>query len=123
MSFRWNATASAAGVLGFVLLGGCAAQPVMEAPVVPLDEDDTTPTCNVVYVENHEHLSDTEAVLFAGTHHQVIFLNRRGATYNPGYDDSSRNTSSIIGWPARIPPYEGSDSDWNEVMTCVREQF
>ncbi len=114
---------NAAALLTALLLGGCAAQPIGEAPVVPLDEDDTEPTCNVVTVEPHEHLSDAERVLFAGRGHRVLFLNRRGATYNPGYDDSSRNTSSIIGWPARIPPYEGSDSDWNEIMTCVREEF
>src|SRR5687768_7545791 len=107
-----------------VLLSGCAAEPMLDAELVPIDEGEgEAPSCVFIVTEPNEQLSDAEAVLFAGRGRRTVYLNRRGATYNPGYDDSARNTSSIIGRPARIPAFEGSDGDWTYIMQCVRDQF
>ena len=53
-----------------------------------------------------------------------IYLNRWGGTYTSGWDDSSANTSSIVqGSSASISPFSGTDGQWNEVLSCVQDQF
>ncbi|MBT8493759.1 MAG: hypothetical protein KJO07_11920 [Deltaproteobacteria bacterium] len=53
----------------------------------------------------------------------VIYLNRFGGLFLPGKNDSRLNTSSLVDEPRILPIYSGSDSQWNEVLSCVNEQF
>jgi MYXO-CTERM domain-containing protein len=53
----------------------------------------------------------------------VIYLNRYGGLFLPGKNDSRVNTTSLIDEPRILPIYNGSDSDWSEVMSCVGDQF
>ncbi len=53
-----------------------------------------------------------------------IFMNRWGGTYYGGTDDGRQNRSSIVpGTSATVGGFSGTDAQWNEVMTCVADQF
>ncbi len=54
---------------------------------------------------------------------RTIFLNRRGGTYTPGNDDSSRNVSSIPSTTSTVPAYEKGDASWAQVVACVKDQY
>jgi hypothetical protein len=54
---------------------------------------------------------------------RVVFLNRRGGTYTRGSNNSSTNVSSIPSTTATIPAYEGSEADWQSLLSCVRTQY
>lgn len=60
----------------------------------------------------------------AGAMH-ILFLNRcvGGVTINPGNEDSSANTSSILGGPVNFPEFPWGDATWNETMARTRELF
>jgi hypothetical protein len=61
---------------------------------------------------------------------RTILLNRSGGRYfgpaNAGDpDDSSNGISSLIdpGKKRVIPPFSGSDTDWSDLVACVRSEF
>jgi len=55
---------------------------------------------------------------------RVVFLNRRGGTYTRGSNNSSSNVSSIPSAASvTIPAYEGSEADWQSLVSCVRSQY
>ena len=54
---------------------------------------------------------------------QLIYLNRRGVVLTPGSNDSRSNQSSLIKETVSIPAWKTSVSDWNEVVTCVKDMF
>lgn len=60
----------------------------------------------------------------AGVSH-VIFLNRctGGCTLSPGYDDSTTNHSSIPNSTATVSEYMGTDSQWNQIVNCVKQTY
>ncbi len=66
-----------------------------------------------------------EGVLYApGGPALPIYLNRWGGTYFAGYDDASNNISSIIeGASATVGPFQGTDTQWQTVLSCVQQQF
>ncbi len=53
----------------------------------------------------------------------IIYMNRSGATLVPGNNDSRTNRSTVVGQTSTIPPFEGSATEWNQIMSCVREIF
>lgn len=53
----------------------------------------------------------------------IIYLNRDGGLYLPGSNDSRLNTSSLIDGPSIVFPYTASSSQWNDVVSCVEDQF
>src|SRR5205823_5449515 len=55
--------------------------------------------------------------------HRVIFLNKNGGTFTPGYDDSSRNVSSIVDESSTVPRYEKSAANWSTLVSCVKKQY
>jgi hypothetical protein len=55
--------------------------------------------------------------------HRVLFLNRNGGTYSPGYDDSSGNVASVVDEVSKVPAYEKSDANWKTLVTCVKKQY
>ncbi len=54
---------------------------------------------------------------------RTIFLNGKGGTYKPGWDDSSKNVSSIPSFTAQVPAYEKGAQSWSKLVACVQDQF
>lgn len=55
--------------------------------------------------------------------HRILYVHGTGGSYVPGWDDSARNTSSILANTATIPPARLSPSEWEELMSCVRQAY
>jgi Big-like domain-containing protein len=58
----------------------------------------------------------------------IIYLNRNGGRYDPGWpDDSQTNRSSVLsftlGSGADIPAYSFGDASWQQVLDCVRDLY
>jgi len=53
----------------------------------------------------------------------LIYLNRDGGSFEPGFDDSVEDISSIIGQSRWVSPSDIEDDAWAEVLNCVRLQF
>jgi MYXO-CTERM domain-containing protein len=53
----------------------------------------------------------------------IIYMNKSGATLTPGTNDSRTNRSSVVGQTSAIPAFEGTATEWNNIMTCVRTIF
>lgn len=115
-SVRWS-------MAWLVLAAGCAAEPVVDLPDLALDEEGERPVGVYVVTSPADEDSDTEAALFAVSARRTLFLNRHGGTYRPGYDNSSANTSSIPGFTARVPAYEGTDAEWRQLLDCVKALY
>jgi hypothetical protein len=58
-------------------------------------------------------------------HAQVtIYLNRDGGVFTPGEPNDSRsNVSSVPDTPVDLPAWDGDDTAWGEVVSCVRDLF
>jgi MYXO-CTERM domain-containing protein len=53
-----------------------------------------------------------------------VYLERRQITYTGGADNSSQNRSSVVGnGSATVGAYGGNDAQWNQIVTCVQDQF
>ena len=111
------------------VITGCEHQLPL-APVVDLKEDTTAAADDehrgVYFVAPAgDSGSDTEKILQAeaAPGKRVLFMNRNGGTYRPGRNNSSTNVSSIPTAVSTLPPYEGSEADWNEIMTCMKAQY
>jgi hypothetical protein len=53
----------------------------------------------------------------------IIYLNRNGGTFKPGYDDSRTNTSSVAYTTSTLSAFNCSDAVWQQVLACVKDQF
>ena len=53
----------------------------------------------------------------------IVYMNRSGATLTPGNNDSRTNRSTIVQQTSQIPAFEGSNAEWAQIMSCVREIF
>lgn len=80
-------------------------------------------TYKVVPTEGGASDAEKGAMTDSGAMHRVVFLNRHGGSFKPGYDDSAANKSSVLSSAATIAPYEKSDAAWNKLTACVRERF
>lgn len=58
-----------------------------------------------------------------GPKHRILYVNRFGGTYRNGADDSSQNISGVVADTGTIPPFAGTQADWDEIMTCVRRLY
>jgi hypothetical protein len=86
-------------------------------PAAGLAEDTA---CLTVYTPPDEPTAGDKAI--GDT--RVVFLNRRGGTYTRGSNNSSTNVSSIpTASSVTLPAYEGSEADWQSLMSCVRSQY
>jgi len=64
------------------------------------------------------------AVTFAPGDQHVIYLNKNGGRYEPGWnDDSIGNVSSIVQWQVDMAPYPYGDSSWSAVLQCMRDLY
>jgi uncharacterized protein (TIGR03382 family) len=61
----------------------------------------------------------------AATVSHVIYLNncKTGCTLHSGYDDSTTNASSIPSGTVNVPAYVGSDAQWQQIVSCVRQTY
>lgn len=110
-------------VLLALLAVSCAGEVPDEAPVVDIDEA-AAPIGTYMVVPKGVVASEVESNLVADAPPQrTIFMNRNGGTYTPGSDNSSTNRSSIPSFTATVPAYEGTDAQWNQLLTCVQDQF
>lgn len=53
----------------------------------------------------------------------ILYLNRGGGTYTPGFNDSRTDRSSLIAETSQIPAWDVGDDEWSEVVACVSELF
>lgn len=53
----------------------------------------------------------------------IIYMNRMGGIYRPGDNDARTNHSTIPGFAAQVNPWNVSAAGWQQVMTCIRDQF
>lgn len=53
----------------------------------------------------------------------IIFMNRMGGTYTPGFNDARTNRSTIPSFTASISPWGVSDANWDFVMGCVQDAW
>lgn len=58
---------------------------------------------------------------------KVIYLNREGGTFVPGFDDARKNRSSLVrlrGLPIlKTEPFAGTNKSFQEIADCVAENF
>jgi len=61
----------------------------------------------------------------AGGSPSILFLNRcaGGETISPGNENSSANTSSILGGSVNFPEFPYGDDAWNQVVSRTRELY
>jgi hypothetical protein len=61
----------------------------------------------------------------ASTVSHIIYLNRcvGGCTLHSGYDDSTTDTSSIPNGTAQLSQYAGTDSQWTQIVNCVKQTY
>jgi hypothetical protein len=69
--------------------------------------------------------TDAQSSIDAGdcSDSRVFFLNRGGGSYTPGMDDSSANVSGVLSGPATVDPWTVGDTDWNDLIACIRSKF
>lgn len=56
----------------------------------------------------------------------VIYLNNckpNGCQIKPGYNDATKNTSSVAKSNSVISPFSGSDATWQAVVECVKQTY
>ena len=67
--------------------------------------------------------SAEEGMTSGAPSHRVIFLNKNGGTFSPGFDDSSRNVASVVDEVSKVPAYEKSAANWKTLVACVKKQY
>jgi hypothetical protein len=53
----------------------------------------------------------------------IVYMNKNGVTLTPGTNDARTNRSTVVGQTSSIPAFEGSATEWNTIMQCVRTIF
>ncbi|HVV88536.1 MAG TPA: hypothetical protein VHE35_36080 [Kofleriaceae bacterium] len=55
---------------------------------------------------------------------RLVYLNRNGGTYNPGPDDdSTTNTSTLVGRSYKVVAPNIGTNNWASVMNCLKAKF
>lgn len=87
-------------------------------PAIAQAKDDPRPRGSYEWVDP-ELVDDAEPTSHTSN---IIYLNRceGGCTITRGSESSVNNTSSIVYGSASIAPFAHGDSDWDEVVRCVR---
>lgn len=55
----------------------------------------------------------------------IIYLNRcvGGCTLHPGQNNSTTDTSNIVTSTSHISQYSGTDAQWQQIVSCVRQTY
>lgn len=73
---------------------------------------------------NHNNGSQWSPFFTRGGAPLPVYLERRQITYTGGADNSSTNRSSVVGsGSATVSAYAGSDTQWNQIVSCLQDQF
>lgn len=111
-------------VAGF--LAACLAEEADQTEpddVILMDTPEVTDGPRGIYIEVPPELEDPYPPdKHAGTP-TVVYLNKDGGTYTPGYNDSSNNVSSIVNSTSFVPAWSVSTSNWNSLVDCVADLF
>jgi hypothetical protein len=54
---------------------------------------------------------------------RIIYLNHNGVTLNPGNDDSTAQTSSIINQRSVVPAWNVPAATWQAVVACMQDEY
>lgn len=111
--------------IGSALLACACTEVTVEstAPLVDLDDTASVPRGLYVITPSAAAESETEVGWTAAPVHRIIYMNKNGGTYVPGFNNSSTNRSSIPSQTSAVGPYEGTAAQWTQLLTCVRNQF
>lgn len=53
----------------------------------------------------------------------LVYMNRVGGIFSPGQNNAGSNRTTLAQQTVNFPAADLSDSEWNSVMGCVRQQF
>tara|TARA_R110002073_G_scaffold142117_2_gene293529 strand:+ start:41002 stop:42291 length:1290 start_codon:yes stop_codon:yes gene_type:complete len=53
----------------------------------------------------------------------VVYMNRVGGVFSPGQNNAATNRTTLAQQTVNFPPANLNDSEWNQVMSCVQQQF
>lgn len=123
----------AAALFGFVALG-CAEDRAAPEPIAIVGLDLATPAPGVeavalpdkprgIYIVVPKNPEEKTPRIGPGPKHRIIYMNRNGGTFTPGFDNSSSNVSSVPNNTATVSAWSYGDAKWNELMTCVRAMY
>jgi len=102
-------------IVAFVVLTGCSVDEASASPVAGERPRGT-------YVWRGEPRTDVAAAPRAAKA-RIIYMNRHGGTFTPGWDDSSANSSTIPYGTSTIRPWDVSDAGWQQVMDCMKAEW
>lgn len=126
----------AASALLSLSLGACAA--VDEAPEISSQQQalDNSPTdlgdirdfprgSKVVMAPEYEQALVESGALdaVAAENTTVVYMNRVGGVFSPGQNDAGNNRTTLAQQTVNFPPANLNDSEWNQIMGCVQQQF
>lgn len=66
---------------------------------------------------------ETSAALATDARPRLVYLNKDGGFYRQGRNDSTRDESTLVKGDTEIPPYNRSDEDFEEVVSCIERRF
>ncbi len=90
----------------------------------PTDGDANPPGCVVVRQGAQAVASADEGVIAPSTiGHRILYLNRNGGDFYPGPDNSSRNTSTLVRSPVRVPAYRRSNTQWAQLLAASQAEY
>lgn len=65
----------------------------------------------------------TSPAYSSGPRPRLVYVNKDGGFYTQGRNDSTRDESTLVKGDTEIPPYNGSDKDFEEVVACIERRF
>lgn len=113
-------------VLSLLLINAACGPSIDSAPNEATAQRPTAQYTGRVEVHGDAVYIDEPALRGSGERPTKLFVNRYGGTFYAGaYDDALTNRSRIIrDWnpnsTVQMPAWNGTNADWNYIMTCVR---
>lgn len=124
----------AASALISLSLGACAAE---EGSEVGVEQQalDNSPSVDeirdfprgskiVMAPEYEQELVESGAIgAVAAGNTTIVYMNRVGGVFSPGQNDAGNNRTTLAQQTVNFPAANLSESEWNQVMGCVQQQF
>ena len=124
----------AASALISLSLGACAAEEGSEvgieqqaldnSPIVDEIRDFPRGSKIVMAPEYEQELVESGSLgAVAAGNTTIVYMNRIGGVFSPGQNDAGNNRTTLAQQTVNFPAANLSESEWNQVMGCVQQQF